>query len=204
MRRRPRFPPSFREKLAANEAALKAMSPTGELPERMQAQFDALRPKPRKPRLPRLDVGEKESAVFTDIVENNAPPLEDIARKHMPRVDSPHKEPLERDILKAIVQALRYHPRVIKCVRANSGGAYFRNAQGKDALVTFTSEPVPDLHIMLRNPCGWGWLEIKRPSFKGPRDAREERQAAFLAAVREAGGVGCFVRSVTEALEAIA
>ena len=169
-RSRPRFPPSFREKLAANEAALKAMSPTGELPERMQAQFDAMRPKPRKPRLPRL----------------NAP-----------------TEPLERDIQSAIMEALEIHPRVVKVIRCNSGGSMYRGKDGRDHLVLFTSEPVVDLHVMLRNPAGWGWLEIKRPSFKGPRDLREERQAAFLAAVREAGGIGAFVRSVDEALEAI-
>ena len=147
------------------------MSPDGKLPERIQAGFDALRPKPPRKRLPRLD----------------AP-----------------TEPLERDIQSAIIEALEIHPRVVKVIRTNSGAAAYEGRNGKKYLVHFNSEPVVDLHIMLRNPQGWGWLEVKRESFKAPRDERELKQAAFLAAVREAGGIGQFVRSVDEALEAIA
>ena len=171
MRRRLRFPPTFREKLASNEAALKALSPDGKLTERMQASFDAVRPPP-----PRL---------------------------RAPRLDAPHK-PLERDVQRAVIEALRLHPRVLKVVRFNSGGSMHRGANGKDYLVMFSSEPVPDLHIMLRNPPQIGWLEVKRPGWSRPVDLREERQAAFLAAVREAGGIGQFVRSVDEAIAAIA
>ena len=79
-----------------------------------------------------------------------------------------------------------------------------RGADGRDQLVLFSSEPVPDLFILLKAPSGFGWLEVKRQSFKAPRDEREERQARFLACVREAGGIGCFVRSVEEAISAIA
>ena len=171
MRRRLRFPPSFRAKMAANEAALRAMSPDGKLPEAMQARFDALRPKPRKPRVPRL-----------------------------PTLDAPHK-PLEREIQKAIIEALRLHPRVLKVVRFNSGGSMHRGANGKEYLVMFSSEPVPDLFVLLRG--GFAWLEVKRPGWRQPTDEREMRQSRFLATVREAGGIGCFVRSVDEALEAI-
>ena len=122
----------------------------------------------------------------------------------LPRADAIHKEPLERDIQSAIMEALQLHPRVIKVVRTNSGGSMYRGKDGRDHLVLFTSEPVVDLHIMLRNPGRLGWLEVKRPSWKRPTDEREERQARFLACVREAGGIGCFVRSVEEAIAAIA
>ena len=126
-------------------------------------------------------------------------------RPRLPRADAINKEPLERDIQKAIIDVLELHPRVIKVIRANSGGAMYRDKFGREHLVLFTSEPVVDLHILLRNPSRICWLEVKRPSFKGvPRDLREEKQAAFLAAVREAGGIGCFVRSVDEAIAAIA
>lgn len=121
-------------------------------------------------------------------------------RKRLPRLDAPHK-PLERDIQRAIIEALRLHPRVLKVVRFNSGGSMHRGANGKDYLVMFSSEPVPDLFVLLRG--GFAWLEVKREGWQRPSDAREERQAAFLAAVREAGGIGCFVRSVDEALAAI-
>ena len=40
--------PSLRETLAMNEAALKAMSPTGELEPRMQRVFDENRPAPKR------------------------------------------------------------------------------------------------------------------------------------------------------------
>jgi hypothetical protein len=123
-------------------------------------------------------------------------------KRRAPRLDSPHKAPLERDIQKAIIEALRLHPRVLKVTRFNSGGSMHRGANGKQYLVMFSSEPVPDLFVLLKG--GFAWFEVKRPDFKAPRDAREERQAAFLAAVREAGGIGCFVRSVDEALAAIA
>src|SRR3990167_3677460 len=171
MRRRLRFPPTFREKLAANEAALKAMSQDGTLPEPMQRAFDNVRPPP--------------------------------PRKRAERLDAPHK-PLERDIQRAIIEALRLHPRVLKVVRFNSGGSMHRGANGKDYLVMFSSEPVPDLFVLLKAPPRICWLEVKRPGWDRPRDLREERQSAFLAAVREAGGIGQFVRSVEEAIAAIA
>ena len=122
-------------------------------------------------------------------------------KKRLPRIDAPHK-PLEREIQKAIIQALRLHPRVLKVVRFNSGGSMHRDNQGRDHLVMFSSEPVPDLYVLLKG--GFAWLEVKRPPWSRPTDAREELQARFLAAVREAGGIGCFVRSVKEAIAAIA
>jgi hypothetical protein len=172
MRRRLNFPITFRQRIAANEAAARAMSPDGKLPEAMQRAFDAVRPAPARPRKQRAE-----------------------------RLDAPHK-PLERDIQKAIIEALRLHPRVIKVTRFNSGGSMHRGADGRDRLVLFSSEPVPDLFVLLRG--GFAWLEVKRPGWSRPTDLREERQAAFLAAVREAGGIGQFVRSIDEAIAAIA
>ena len=171
-RRRLNFPITFRQRIAANEAAARAMSPDGKLPPHMQRAFDAVRPAP--------------------------------VRKRLPRLDAPHK-PLERDIQRAIIEALRLHPRVIKVTRFNSGGSMHRGSDGRDRLVLFSSEPVPDLFVLLRDSkAGFAWLEVKRPGWSRPTDLREERQAAFLAAVREAGGIGQFVRSVDEALAAIA
>ena len=163
---------TLREKIERNERALRFLSATGTLAPSVQAGFDEFRERHPEP------------------------------KRRVPRLDAPHKEPLERDIQKAIIQALRLHPRVIKVVRFNSGGSIHRGADGRDQLVLFSSEPVPDLFVLLKG--GFAWLEVKRPSFKSPRDEREERQARFLAAVREAGGIGCFVRSVDEAIDAIA
>jgi hypothetical protein len=163
-----RFPITFRQQIANNEAALRALSPDGTLPEPLQKALDKVRPPPPRQRATRLD--------------------------------APHK-PLERDIQRAIIEALRLHQRVIKVTRFNSGGSMHRGANGKDYLVMFSSEPVPDLFVLLRG--GFAWLEVKRPGWSRPTDLREERQAAFLAAVRDAGGIGCFVRSVDEAIAAI-
>ena len=166
-----KFPMTFRQQIAANEAALRALSPDGTLPGPLQKALEAVKP----------------------------PPL----RKRAPRLDAPHK-PLERDVQRAIIEALRLHPRVIKVCRFNSGGSMHRGANGKDYLVMFSSEPVPDLFVLLKAPPRICWMEVKRPGWDRPRDLREERQAAFLAAVREAGGIGKFVRSVDEAIAAIA
>ena len=131
------------------------------------------------------------------IAKAAAPP-----KRRLPRLDAP-TEPLERDIQSAIMEALEIHPRCVKVIRCNSGGSMYRGKDGREHLVLFTSEPVVDLHVMLCNPAGWGWIEVKRPSWKHPTDARETRQAQFLDAVRRAGGIGAFVRSVEEALAAI-
>ena len=163
---------ALREKVERNERALRFLSATGTLAPSVQAGFDEFRE--RHPE----------------------------SKRRIARADAIHKEPLERDIQKAIIQALRLHPRVLKVTRFNSGGSMHRDRYGNEQLVLFSSEPVPDLFVLLKG--GFAWLEVKRPSFKATRDEREERQARFLACVREAGGIGCFVRSVDEALAAIA
>ena len=168
MRRRLRFPPAFRQKIANNEAAMRALSPDGTLPEPLQRALAAVKPPPLRKR---------------------APP-------------QPTGEPLEADIQKAIIQALELRPEVVKVVRFNAGAAYFYKPDGSRSLIHFSSEPVVDLYVLLHGG-RYAWLEVKRPSFKVPRDLREERQAAFLTAVREAGGIGQFVRSVDEAISAI-
>ena len=170
-RRRLNFPISFRQKIAKNEAAARAMSPDGKLPEAMQRAFDAVRPAP--------------------------------ARKRAPRDPARQTEPLESDIQKAIIEAMELRPEVVKVVRFNAGAAYFYKPDGSRSLIHFSSEPVVDIYVILRGG-RYAWMEVKRPSFRAPRDLREERQSAFLAAVREAGGIGQFVRSVDEALAAIA
>jgi hypothetical protein len=53
----------------------------------------------------------------------------------------------------------------------------------------------------------WGFLrdgrpfaiEAKRPSWKGPRDEREFKQANFLAVIRNIGGVSGFAMSADDA-----
>src|SRR3990167_11271576 len=72
MRRRLRFPVSFRQRIAANEAAARAMSPDGKLPEAMQRAFDAVRPAPvrkRTPRDPARQIEPLEADIQKAIIE---------------------------------------------------------------------------------------------------------------------------------------
>lgn len=46
-------------------------------------------------------------------------------------------------------------------------------------------------------------VEVKRPGWSGPTDAREHAQAAFLEKVRRFGGVAGFVRSPEEAIDLV-
>lgn len=175
MRRRPlSFPVSHREKLRQNAKALEALAAAS---------------------------GRQHPPHLAEQIAKAAEPAKQRQRR-LPTLDAQHK-PLEREIQRAIIEALRLHPRVIKVTRFNSGGSLSRDANGREHLVLFSSEPVPDLFGLLRNPPGFFWYEVKRDGWSRPRDYREERQAAFLEAVRQAGGIGQFVRSVDEALEAI-
>ncbi len=101
------------------------------------------------------------------------------------------KKPAEASVLKACLDYLRL--RKILCWRANNGGIFdparkrFRSFHGLKG--------VSDLLAVL--PGGrFLAVECKRP---GKRPSPE--QAAFLAAVEAAGGVGCYVRSVGELVE---
>lgn len=108
--------------------------------------------------------------------------------------------PLERDVQAAVMELLRFHPRVTKAIRFNSGAAYGEH-NGKKYYVKFASETVVDVYFF--GPGLWGWLEIKRPGWTHPTDKREEDQATFLADVRAAGGIALFVTDAEQVAEAL-
>lgn len=108
-------------------------------------------------------------------------------------------QPLEADVLRAVGDLLAQHPRVSYALRINSGAASYEAKSGAYAPVHFhiwvrSREPyrMPDFFGCLIDGRSLA-LECKRPGWSKPADDRERQQAAFLALIRELGGVGAFI-----------
>lgn len=108
------------------------------------------------------------------------------------------KVPLEADVQKAVLKALKYHPKVAWVGRYNSGTMEEQGATGDTRYVTFNSVPgQSDLMGQMKDGRILA-IEVKRPGGKPT-----ERQAAFLALVARNGGVSGFACSVDDALSII-
>lgn len=122
-------------------------------------------------------------------------------------IDAVHRKqpiPLEKEVLRAVGELLSAHPGVLFALRMNSGAASYEASTGKYAPIWF--------HIWVRSPekCRMSdflgatvdsrllALECKRPGWTKPTDDRERQQAAFLALVRQIGGIGAFVTSADD------
>lgn len=123
---------------------------------------------------------------------------------------------LEAPVVAAISELLAAHPRVIWAARFNSGAASYEAASGNYAPVwfhRFVRQPekmrMPDFFGLLKT--GFVYdntsrpiaIEAKAPGWKKPGDDREREQAAFLAMVRNAGGIGIFATSADQVAEAL-
>ena len=155
----------------------------------------------------RRNVAYVEAMAGREIPElrKNLPPLPQKRSRIVRPVDGKPVVPLEADVIRAVGQLLAVHPRVLYALRMNNGAASYETSSGKWAPVWF--------HLWVRSPeeCRmvdfYGAtkngriiaLECKRESFTQPTDQREREQAAFLAVVRNAGGIGGFVRNADEA-----
>lgn len=120
-----------------------------------------------------------------------------LPKPRAPRVAS--GRPIEADVVKAVGDLLAAHPRVAYALRMNSGAASYEHSSGRYAPIWF--------HVWVRAPQPYRMsdfygatvegralaFECKRPGWKHPTDEREHQQAAFLAAVRAAGGIGEFI-----------
>ena len=115
---------------------------------------------------------------------------------------------LEAPVVAAIAELLAVHPKVLFAVRQNSGMASYEAKSGKYAPVFFyrilTKQPmtIPDFWGVLRDGRMLA-IEVKAPGFVEPRTDTERRQAAFLAMVRNCGGVGLFATSADQVAEAL-
>ena len=132
---------------------------------------------------------------------------------------------LEAPVVAAISQLLAVHPRVIWAARFNSGAASYEAASGKYAPIWFhkflrapEKMRMPDFFglqsvrsALVGTPEKWVSfgngipfaIEAKAPGWTKPRDDREREQAAFLAMIRNAGGIGIFATSVDDVAAAL-
>ena len=114
------------------------------------------------------------------------------------------QDPLEQDIQSAILQWLKYHPRVAWAARFNSGSALLTGKGGHNRPVVFnTLAGCPDILGQLDD----GRLlavEVKRPSWIKPSNERERKQAEFLDLAARHGAVALFARRIEDVAAAIA
>jgi hypothetical protein len=118
-------------------------------------------------------------------------------KKRVKREPAPaeQREPSEAEILKAIMQLLKRHPRVAQCWRINSGTFAERNRDGSTRYIRAnTQKGMSDIMGVLRDGRTLA-IEVKSRTGR-MRPGQEE----FLATIRSAGGVAGVVRSVDDAV----
>jgi hypothetical protein len=104
----------------------------------------------------------------------------------------------------AIIDRLSYD-RGVLCLRINAGLMLLGEGKAKRA---FRGAPTGTSDLLLCVKAQHDTLQVNQGRFcalevKAPRGKATEKQAAFLARVRELGGFGAVVRSVDEALAAV-
>jgi len=111
----------------------------------------------------------------------------------------PSTEPSEAEILKAILQLLRRHPKVALCWRQNSGTFQERNRDGTTRYIRAnTQRGMSDIMGALMDGRTLA-IEVKSRTGR-MRPGQEE----FLASIRAAGGVAGVCRSVEDAIALLA
>lgn len=126
------------------------------------------------------------------------------------RTTKPPEDGGEAPVIKAVSELLAMHPGVLLAVRQNSGSLPYKNRKGDFVPVWFYKllEPkdvtLTDFWGLVEGDLGrprMYALEAKRPDWNPAHKFtdREMRQQRFIVLVREAGGVGGFVRNVDEA-----
>lgn len=124
---------------------------------------------------------------------NREPP--EIPAERAPRIVKPRTEPSEAQILKAIMQLLRKHPKVAKVWRQNSGVAQYQYGN-KTSFVRFnTARGMADIMGVLKE--GGRTLAIEVKSRTG---TVHPHQQAFLDEITDNGGLAFVARSVDDVL----
>ena len=124
-------------------------------------------------------------------------PIPPEPKKRGPR--KPSTEPSEAELLKAILQLLRRHPKVALCWRQNSGTFAERNRDGTTRYVRAnTQRGMSDIMGALMDGRTLA-IEVKSRTGR-MRPGQEE----FLATIRQAGGVAGVCRSVEDAVALLA
>lgn len=113
--------------------------------------------------------------------------------REVPKERAPAKpsgKPLERDVLKAVMQALRWDPRVARVDR-NQSGVF----QDGNRYIRVGSKGKLDLTVYLKSG-KFAEIEVKR----GPGEKLRERQAQRIEEIRAAGGIAGWCWSIESAL----
>jgi hypothetical protein len=125
-------------------------------------------------------------------------PVREIDIPPEPKRRAPSKpggEPSEADILRAIMQLLKRHPRVAQCWRQNSGTFAERNRDGSTRYIRAnTARGMSDIMGVLKDGRTLA-IEVKSRTGR-MRPGQEE----FLQTIRQAGGVAGVCRSVDDAV----
>ncbi len=135
-----------------------------------------------------MDAGPRRDAAMARLEADRAA-IKPV-RERAPR--KPSGKPLERDVLKAIIKALRKHPNVVRVERNQSG--VFR--EGK-RWINVGSKGKADLTVYLRDG-RYAEIEVKRPGGKV-----SEAQFKRMYAIRAAGGLAGIAESVEDAFNII-
>ena len=141
---------------------------------------------------------------------NLAPIAPKRERKESHDIDAVHRQQkhLEADVISAVSDLLKAHPRVLWAIRQNSGAASYQASNGRLAPVWFhkwvkgTGYRMSDF-LGATTDFRFLALEAKKSDWTKPTDQRELEQAAFLECVRKSGGRAGFVTCVEDAIAII-
>ena len=118
-----------------------------------------------------------------------------VPEPRAPRVVKPRTDPSESEILKAIMQLLRKHPKVAKVWRVNSGVAQYQYG-AKTSYVRFnTARGMSDIMGILKTGRTLA-VEVKTRTGKV-----HDHQQAFLDDINHGGGLAFVARSVDDVLK---
>lgn len=109
-----------------------------------------------------------------------------------------HPEPKEADVLRAVLTFLSMHPRVAWAHRMQSGAGKLVRGKGASQFLRFGWPGASDIVGQLKGTGQFLAVECKRPS-----GTTTPEQEAFLARVRDSGGVAVVARSVDDVIEAL-
>lgn len=138
----------------------------------------------------RPDAQENLKKLLTEV-----PPLRHRVKRP---VDQQPVVPLEKEIQKAIIQAIELRQDLVFVGRFNRGQAVASNAYGETRYTQFnTVKGFPDIHGLLLGGKAF-YLEVKRPPpcYRPPDPAQQK----FLDAARMGGAYAGVVTSVEEAM----
>lgn len=169
MKRRFGFKPKLRDQLRSNHAALSFMA---------------------------LGAPEEKREVAETMVARMTAAIPPAPKKRAAPI--PTGEPLEKDILRECLAALRAHPAVAFVGRFNRGAVVSGDQHGATRYTSFNSVPgFPDIHGMLEGGRAF-YIETKRRGKKP-----DDRQANFLATITACGGIAGVATSSAEAIALI-